>query len=126
SSLIGRSQALVTSALKRREPTDSGNFAIFAAIRCVFGSASPLVLEKSGASVLRGLLHARWLQAATSCGSISGKGLAPSPPCGVPTRFGRIQPPTIPAPLLAPGGTNPACLHAAAICAHGPPLFGVG
>jgi hypothetical protein len=66
------------------------------------------------------------LQAATSCGSICDKGLAPCTPCGVPTMIGRMQSTTIPAPLLAPWGTKPACLHAAAICAHGPPLFGVG
>src|SRR5215469_1757722 len=31
------------------------------------------------------------LQAATSCGSICGKGLAPCTPCGVPTMIGRMQ-----------------------------------
>src|SRR5215469_16825217 len=66
------------------------------------------------------------LQAATSCGSICGKGLTPCTPCGVPTMIGRMQSTTIPAPLLAPWGTKPACLHAAAICAHAPPFFGAG
>jgi len=66
------------------------------------------------------------LQAATSCGSICGKGFTPCTPCGVPTMIGRMQSTTIPMPLLAPLRTKPACWHAAAIWAHGPALFGTG
>ena len=63
------------------------------------------------------------LQAATSCGSICGKGLVACFRCGVPCMVGRMQSDTMPTPILAPRTAKPACLHAAAICAQARPPF---
>ena len=66
------------------------------------------------------------LQAATSCGSICGKGLVACCRCGVPCMIGRMQSATIPTPFLAPRTEKPACLHATVIWAQGRPPFDAG
>jgi hypothetical protein len=63
------------------------------------------------------------LQAATSCGSICGKGLVASFRCGVPCMIGRMQSDTMPTPFVVPRAAKPAFLHATVIWAHArPPL----
>src|SRR6516164_1041456 len=68
----------------------------------------------------------RCLHAVTTCGSICGNGFVPCATCGVPAIIGRMQSTMMLAPVFAPFGTKPACLHAAAIWSQGPPLLDAG
>ena len=59
------------------------------------------------------------LQAATSCKSISGKGLVALRGWGRPFKMGTIQSAKRPSPVWDPPCTNPACSQAALISAQG-------
>src|SRR5690242_21830970 len=61
----------------------------------------------------------RFLHAATTCGSISGKGLMACFRRGVCIIIGRTQSSIMPAPLFAPLATKPAWLQAVVILAQG-------
>ena len=59
------------------------------------------------------------LQAATSCKSISGKGLVALRGWGRPFKMGTMQSTKRPSPVWDPPCTNPACSQAALISAQG-------